>query len=66
MNGTCEKFKDKNKQSNRRTLFSFVARSCVCFWSSRIHRSISVESAIEKLHRVAKEKEAQKNEHKWR
>jgi len=31
-----------------------------------MHRSMSVESVIEKLQKVAKEKEVQKNEHKWR
>jgi hypothetical protein len=42
----------------------FVARSCACFQSSRVHSSMSANSAIEKLQRIAKEKEAQKSEHK--
>jgi hypothetical protein len=44
----------------------FVARSCVFFQSSRVHSSISAESVIEKLQKITKEKEAQKNEHKQR
>ncbi len=38
---------------------------CV-FQSSRIHRSMNVKNTIEKLQRVAREKEMQKNEHRWK
>ncbi len=38
---------------------------CV-FQSSRIHRSMNVKNTIEKLQRVVREKEMQKNEHRWK
>ncbi len=38
---------------------------CV-FQSYRIHRSMNVKNTIEKLQRVAREKEMQKNEHRWK
>jgi hypothetical protein len=49
MNVTNGKFKDEDKQSNHQKLFLFVARSYIYFLSSRIHKSIDVESTIEKL-----------------
>jgi hypothetical protein len=39
-------------------LFSFVAGSYVFFRSSGVHRSMSAKNVIEKLQKVAKEKEA--------
>lgn len=38
----------------------------VCFRSSKVHRSMSAKSAIEKLEIIAKEKDAQKSEDKCR
>lgn len=38
----------------------------VCFQSSRVHGNMSAKNAIEKLQRIAKEKEVQKSEHKGR
>jgi hypothetical protein len=49
MNGTCKKFKDKNKQSNCRKLFLFVVKNYVCFQSFGVHKSMNAKSAIEKL-----------------
>ncbi len=48
MNVTGRKFKDENKWSNHQKLFLFVAGSCVYFLSYGIHRSMSVDNAIEK------------------
>ncbi len=59
-----EKLKDKKKRSNRQILFSFTAKSCVYFQSSKMHRNMNAESAIEKLQKVIREKEMQKSEHK--
>jgi hypothetical protein len=55
------KRKDENKQSNRCRLFSFVARSHVFFQSSGTHRRMNINNAIEKLQRLAREKEALKS-----
>jgi hypothetical protein len=57
MNKIGGKLKNKNKQGNCRKLFSFVVGSCEHIWNSRVHTSITLESAIEKLQRIAKEKE---------
>ncbi len=54
------------KRGNHQKLFSSIAGSCEHFQSSRIHSSMNVENAIEKLQRITKEKETQKSEHKWR
>jgi hypothetical protein len=64
MNGMGWKLKEENKRSNCRKLFLFATRSCVYFLSFGIHRSMNVESAIEKLHRITKEKETCKSEHR--
>jgi hypothetical protein len=45
-------------------VFLFVARGCERFQNSRVHSSMNEESVIEKLHKIAKEKEAQKSEHR--
>jgi uncharacterized membrane protein len=58
-----EIFKDVKIQGNRRKQFVFVAKSCVCFQSFRIHNNMSVESVIEKLQGIVREKEAQRSEH---
>ncbi len=44
----------------------FITKSCGRFQSSRDHKSMSAESAIEKLHKIAKEKKTQRSEHIWR
>jgi hypothetical protein len=54
------------KCNNHRNLFSFATRSYVCFLSSRMHKSMNAKSEIEKLQKVAKEKEMQKSEHRWK
>jgi hypothetical protein len=66
VNGMGKKFKDENKRNNNWKLFLFTIESCVCFQSSRVQKSMSAESTIEKLQIVAKEKETQKSEHKRR
>jgi hypothetical protein len=43
----------------------FVARSCAHFQSFGVHSSMNAESVIEKLHRIVKEKEAQRSEHRY-
>jgi hypothetical protein len=58
MNGLGKKLKDNNKQSNHRMLISFVIKSCVCFQSFGVHISMNAESAIEKLQKVARDKES--------
>ncbi len=57
-------FKDEKKWGNCQKQFVFVARSCAHFPSFGVHNSISVESAIEKLQRITREKEAQRSERK--
>jgi hypothetical protein len=42
----------------------FIVGSCERFQSFGVHISMSAESVIEKLHRIAKEKEVQRSEHK--
>ncbi len=64
MNEMSGKFKDENKWSNYQKLFSFVVGSCVYIRSFGIHKNMSVESAIEKLQKVIREKETQKSEHR--
>jgi hypothetical protein len=57
MNGTGMKLKDKSKQSNCREVFSFIVGSFVFFISFEACKSMSAKCAIEKLQKVAKEKE---------
>ncbi len=64
MNVMGEKFKDK-KNGVTIKQFAFIVGSCAHFRSSRVH-NMSAKSAIEKLQRIVKEKEMQRNEHKWR
>jgi hypothetical protein len=40
------------------SLFSFIAKSCECFQSFGVYRSMNAKSVTEILQRVAKEKEA--------
>ncbi len=64
MNEMNKRLKDENKQSNHWKLFSFVTRSYERILSFGVHRSMSVESAIKKLQRKAKEKETQNTKQK--
>jgi hypothetical protein len=64
MNVMGKKFKDKKKWGNHKKQFAFVVGSCVHFLSSRVHNNMSAKSAIEKLQKIVKEKEAQKSEHR--
>jgi hypothetical protein len=54
---TSKKFQDKKKQGNCLKLFSFVSGSCECFRGSRIHNNMTIESSIEKLQWIVKERE---------
>jgi len=56
MNAMNGMFKDK-KRGNHRKQFEFVAGSYACFQSFGVHSSMNVKSAIEKLHKITKEKE---------
>ncbi len=53
-----EKPMDENKQSNRCMSFLFPTKGHVFSQSYNVHWIVNVESAIEKLQRVAREKEA--------
>jgi hypothetical protein len=64
MNVMGKKLKNEKKWSNCRKWFLFLAESYECFLSYGNHISMSVESAIEKLQRIAKQKEAQRSEHR--
>jgi CRISPR/Cas system-associated exonuclease Cas4 (RecB family) len=45
----------------------FVCYKKLCvFQSFRIHKSMNVNNTIEKLQKIAKDKETWKSEHKWR
>jgi IS4 transposase len=57
MNVMGKMFKDEKKQGNRRKQFTFVVGSCARFRSFRIHNSMNVKSAIEKLKWITREKE---------
>jgi hypothetical protein len=56
----------RKKWGNRQKQFAFVTKSCAHFWNFGVHNNMSVENAIEKLQQIAREKEAQSNEHKQR
>ncbi len=60
MNVTCEMFKDEKTWSNCQKQSTFVVGSCAHFQSFEVHNNMSVESAIEKLQPIAREKEGQK------
>ncbi len=64
MNVTGGMFKDEKKWGNHRKQFAFVVGSSTCFQSFGVHSNMNAKSAIEKLQQMAKEKEAQKNDHK--
>jgi hypothetical protein len=51
-------FNYEKKWGNHQQQFVFVTRSCACLWSFEIHNNMSVESTIEKLQWIEKEKEA--------
>jgi hypothetical protein len=51
-------FKDMKKWCNHRKQFAFIVGSCVRFWIFGVHNNMSVDSAIEKLYQIAREKEA--------
>ncbi len=54
----------QKKQGNHQKWFSFVVGSCERFRSSGVQSIMSVESVIEELQRITKEKEVQRSEHK--
>ncbi len=64
MNVISEMFKDEKKQGNCRKQFMFVVGSYACFRSFGVHNSMSVESAIEKLQQIVREKEVKRSEHR--
>jgi hypothetical protein len=51
-----EKFKDEKKWSNHQKQFAFVVGSCARFQNFGVHSNMSVDSAIEKLQIITKEK----------
>ncbi len=53
-----EKLKDVRKQSYCQKLFLFIIGSCEHFQSFKVHNNMNAKNVIEKLQRVAKEKEA--------
>jgi hypothetical protein len=56
MNVMGEMFKDEKKRGNCQKQFAFVTRSCVHFWSFRVHNSMSAKSAIEKLQQITRKR----------
>ncbi len=58
VNVMSEKFKDKKKRDNHQKQFAFVVGSCAHFQSFGIHSNMNVDSVIEKLQIIIKEKEA--------
>jgi hypothetical protein len=52
------------KMGNHQKQFAFVVGSYVRFQSSRVHNSMSAKSVIRKPQKIAKEKEAHRNEHR--
>ncbi len=66
MNVMGEMFKDEKKWGNRWKQIVFIAGSCAHFWSSKVHINMSAKNVIEKLQRIAREKEAKKSEHRRR
>ncbi len=66
MNEMGGMFKDKKKQGNYWKQFPFVPRSCAHLRSFGVHNNKTVESAIEKLQKIRKEKEVHRNEHRRR
>jgi hypothetical protein len=55
---TSKMFKDEKKRGNNQKKFAFIARTYARFWRFGVHNSMNVESVIEKLQRIAMEKEA--------
>lgn len=60
------KSSNMKKRHNHWKSFLLIVGSCECFWSFGENRSMSAKSAIEKLQKIAKEKDVQKSEHKRR
>jgi hypothetical protein len=54
---------EKKKKKTIKTCFCLLPK-VVCFQSYRVHVKMNVESVIENLQRIAREKEMQKSEHK--
>jgi hypothetical protein len=54
------------KQGNCRKQFVFIVGSCAHFQSFGVHTNMNAENAIEKLQIIAREKEAQRSEHRQR
>jgi len=46
------------KKGNCWKQFVFVAKSCAHFWNYGVHNSMIAKSAIEKLQKIVREKEA--------
>jgi hypothetical protein len=57
MNVIGKMFKDKKKRGNRQKQFAFVVGIYACFGSFGVHNNMNVNSAIEKLQRIVREKE---------
>ncbi len=66
MNVTSGMFKDKKKWGNHQKQFVFVAKSYACFQSFGVHSNMSLESAIEKLQQIVREKEVERSDHRRR
>jgi hypothetical protein len=58
MNAMGGMFKDEKRRGNCQKKITFVIGSSTYFQSSRIHNNISANSVIEKLQKIAREKEA--------
>jgi hypothetical protein len=63
MNAIGGVFKGKKKGNHRKQIL-FVVGGCEHFQSFGIHNNMNVKNVIEKLQRIAKEKESQISEHK--
>lgn len=59
-----KKLMDKNKQGNCYKSFLFPTRGHAFSWSYSVRRKMNAESVIDKLQRVAREKEAQRLDHR--
>jgi hypothetical protein len=63
MNETCGMFKDVKKWGSCQNQFVFVVGNYTRFQSFGVHCSVSAKNAIEKLQKIARDKEAQRSEH---
>jgi hypothetical protein len=64
MNVTGRIFKDEKKWGNHRKQFTFIVGSCAHFQSFGICNNMNAKNVIEKLQQIAREKEAQRSEHR--